>query len=116
MRSTKDVVDNHLECFRNRHLEGILSDYAAGAVLFTPEGVLKGRDAIKPLFQRMLAEFAKPGVSFDMKQASVEGDYAYIVWQAQTPDNIYELGTDTFVVRNGDIIVQSFAAKIAPRT
>src|SRR6478672_2853875 len=49
-RSTKDVIDNHLQCFGTRNLEGILSDYAATAVLFTQQGVLKGPSAIKPLF------------------------------------------------------------------
>jgi len=116
MRSTRDVIDNHLKCFGAKSLEGILSDYSATAVLFTPEGVLKGPDAIKPLFQRMLAEFAKPGASFEMKQVSVDGEYAYIVWSARTADNDYELGTDTFFVRNGQIAVQSFAGKITPRT
>jgi ketosteroid isomerase-like protein len=115
MSSTKDVLDNHLKCFGNGNLEGILSDYAATAVFFTPEGVLKGPDAIKPLFQRMFAEFAKPGASFTMKQVSVEGEYAYIIWSADTAENIYELGTDTFVVRNGKIVAQSFAGKITPK-
>jgi hypothetical protein len=54
MASTKDVLDNHLKCFGERDLKGILSDYAPGAVLFTPDGPLKGADAMKPLFQAMI--------------------------------------------------------------
>ena len=50
-----------------------------------------------------------------MKQQSVDGDYAYILWTAETADNVYEVGTDTFVVRDGKIVAQSFAAKIAPK-
>ncbi len=46
-----------------------------------------------------------------MKTQSVEGDYAYILWTAETADNVYEVGTDTFVVRNGKIVAQSLAAK-----
>lgn len=115
MRSTQDVIDNHLKSFASRNLDGILSDYASSSVLFTQQGVLKGPDEIKLLFQRMLAEFAKPGASFSMKQMSVDGEHAYIVWFAETAENVYELGTDTFVVRNGKIVVQSFAGKITPR-
>jgi hypothetical protein len=37
---------------------------------------------------------------------------AYILWSAETADNVYELGSDTFVVRNGQIIAHSFALKI----
>jgi hypothetical protein len=50
-----------------------------------------------------------------MKQQAVEGDYAYILWSAETADNVYEVGTDTFVVRDGKIVAQSFAAKITPK-
>ena len=54
MSSTKDVLDHHVKCFGEGDLKGILSDYAPGAVLFTPDGPLKGADAIKPLSRRCL--------------------------------------------------------------
>jgi hypothetical protein len=44
MASTKDVLDHHLKCFGEGDLKGILSDYAPGAVLFTPDGPLKGSE------------------------------------------------------------------------
>ena len=115
MASTKDVLDNHLKSFGEGDLEGILSDYAPDAVLFTPEGPLRGADAIRPLFQAMIAEFGKSGAVFSMKQQDVEGEYAYILWTAETADNVYELGTDTFVVRDGKIVAQSFTGKLRPK-
>jgi ketosteroid isomerase-like protein len=115
MASTKDVLDHHLKCFGESDLKGILSDYAPGAVLFTLDGPLKGADAIRPLFQVMIAEFGKPGAAFSMKQQFVEGDYAYILWTAETADNVYEVGTDTFFVRNSKIVAQSFTCKITPK-
>jgi ketosteroid isomerase-like protein len=115
MASTKDVIDHHLKCFGEGDLEGILSDYALDAVLFTSDGPLKGAESIKPLFQAMVAEFGKPGATFNMKRQFVEGDYAYILWTAETADNVYELGTDTFVVRDGKIIAQSFTRKVTSK-
>ena len=115
MASTKDVLDHHLKCFEEGDLEGILSDYAPGAVLFTSDGPLKGTDAIRPLFQALVAEFGKPGATFRMKQQFIDGDYAYILWTAETADNVYEVATDTFVVREGKIVAQSFTGKITPR-
>jgi hypothetical protein len=50
-----------------------------------------------------------------MRQRYVEGDHAYILWSAETADNSYEAATDTFVVQNGKIVAQSFAAKITPK-
>ena len=115
MGSTKDVVDHHLKSFGEGDLNGILSDYAPTAILFTPGGPLEGVDAIRPLFEGLLAEFAKPGSSFELKHQSIKGDYAYILWTAETADNSYDLATDTFVVQSGKIVAQSFAAKILSR-
>jgi len=115
LASTKEVLDHHLQCFGEGNLEGILADYSSDAVLFMPAGPLNGPDAIKSVLEAMLSEFAKPGASFTMHQQCVEGDYAYILWNAETADNSYDAATDTFVVRNGKIVAQSFAAKIIPK-
>jgi len=115
MPTTTDVLDQHLKCFGKNDLDGVLADYSSDAVLFVPGKSLKGADAIKPFFEAFFAEFAKPGASFSMRQQSVDGDYAYIVWSAETADNSYESATDTFVVRNGKIVAQSFEAKITPK-
>lgn len=115
MPTTQEVLDHHLECFASGDLEGILSDYTAESIMFTPKGKMKGVDAIKPMFEAMFVEFAKPGASFEMQEMSVEGDYAYIFWTAESADKVYEVGTDTFVIQNGKIVAQSFAGKITPK-
>jgi ketosteroid isomerase-like protein len=115
MASTKSVIDHHLKCFGEGDLNGILSDYAPDAVLFTVAGPLKGEAAIRPLFQAMIAEFGKPGAVFNLKQQIIKADYAYILWTAETADNVYELGTDTFVVQDGKIVAQSYASKMTPK-
>jgi ketosteroid isomerase-like protein len=115
MPTTNDVLDQHLKSFGNNDLNGVLADYSTDAVLFIPGRSLKGPDAIKSFFQALLSEFTKPGASFSLRQQCVEGDYAYILWSAETADNSYESATDTFVVQNGKIVAQSFAAKITPK-
>ncbi len=113
--STQDVLENHLRCFGEGDLNGILSDYAPDAVFFTANGPLRGVAAIRPLFEAMIVEFSKPGASFKLSQQCIDGDYGYIIWTAATADNVYEMGTDTFVVRNGKIVAQSYTGKITPR-
>jgi ketosteroid isomerase-like protein len=115
MTSTENVINHHLKAFADRDLKGVLSDYAPGIVFFTQNGPLKGVEEIKPLFQALIAEFGKPGATFTMKQQFVEGDHGYIWWTGETADNVYELGTDTFVVREGKIVAQSFTGKITPK-
>src|SRR5262249_35025297 len=102
--TTHDVLTHHLDSFGNGHLAGIKAHYNATSKLFTPNGVLKGLDAIRQLFATLFKEFATPGTSFEMTRQDVDGDTAYIVWKAETADNRYEFGTDTFVVKDGKIV------------
>jgi ketosteroid isomerase-like protein len=113
--STSDVVNRHMKAFAEQNVDGVLADYSADSVLFTPTGLLRGPEALRPFFEGFIAEFAKPGSSFTMQQQTVDGDNAYIIWTAETADNSYEFATDTFVVHSGKIVVQSFAAKIRPK-
>jgi ketosteroid isomerase-like protein len=113
--TTLAVVNHHLEGFLALDLQGVMADYAPDAVMIVPTGTLRGVHEIEPLFQNLFAEFAKPGATFDLRQQVIEGDVAYIWWVAETPDNTYELGTDTFIVRHGKIEAQTFAFKAEPR-
>jgi len=115
MLSTSDVLDRHLQAFAERDVEAILADYSSDAVLFVPDGPLHGHAEMKPMFQALVTEFSKPGSSFEMQKRSIEGDHAFIIWTGETADNSYEFATDTFLVRNGMIVAQSFAARIKPK-
>ena len=115
MKSTKDIIDKHVRCFREGNLDGILDDFSPDAIISTPSGLLKGRPEIQTLFHKLLTEFRKPGSSETVHTAIFEGDYAYLIWSGETADNHYEFATDTFVVRDGKIVAQSFAAKVTPK-
>src|SRR5207244_2332537 len=79
-------------------------------VLFTPTGVLTGPGEMRTLFTTMFAEFTKPGTTFDLIRRDVRGETAFILWKAETADNMYEFCSDTFLVRDGKIGAQTFAA------
>src|SRR5689334_5093269 len=95
-KSTTDVLDHQLDCFAQGDLDGLLADYSPDAVFFTTEGAQRGPAAIRAAFEKLFDEFGKPGASIASRQRIVEGDYAYLVWTAETPDNTYELASDTF--------------------
>ena len=113
--TTEEVLQRHVKCFFEGDLEGIVSDYSADAVLFTSNGPLKGHEAIREFFRRLIKEFSQPGTRFSMQLQSIDGEFAYALWSAETADNVYEMATDTHVVRDGKIIAQSFAAQIKPK-
>ena len=104
-----------MQCIGRGDIAEIVAGYAPDAILFTPNGPLKGPSQIQSFFEMMLRDAGRPGSVFEMKHESVEGELAYIVWTAESPDNVYELGTDTFVVRDGKIVAQSFATKVSPK-
>jgi ketosteroid isomerase-like protein len=110
--TTEEVVQRHVKCFSEGHLDGLMADYSADAVLFTPAGPLKGHGPIRKFFRALINEFGQPGTTFSMQLQSIDGDFAYALWSAETADNIYEMATDTHVVRDGKIVAQSFAAQI----
>ena len=113
--TTQDVLTHHLNSFGDFDIAAIMADYTAESRFFTPNGLLRGSEAIRRFFVRLFEEFAKPGMSFEMLRQEVDGDAAYIVWKAETADNRFELGTDTFIVQDGKIVTQTFAGKISPK-
>ncbi len=114
--STGEVLNGHLEAFGKQDLQALLSDYTDASVLLLPDGsVLHGPAEIKPLAEKFFAEFAKPGMSFEMVTMTTEGEMAYIVWKAETADNVYEMASDTMVIRDGKIAAQTMALKVAPK-
>jgi hypothetical protein len=50
-----------------------------------------------------------------MKQMTIEGDIVTIAWSSSSEFAGIPLGTDTFVVRNGKIVAQTFTAPIVSR-
>ena len=54
-------------------------------------------------------------VDFNITKQEVRGETAYIVWNAESKKYRFPLGTDTFVIKNGKIVSQTFAAKIEPK-
>lgn len=113
--TTAEVLDRHMKTFGAADLDGVMADYASNAVMLTPGGPISGTDALRKNFQSVLAEWSKPGTKFSLKQKTVDGEYAFIAWDAETADNVYEGGMDGFVVRDGKIVAHFFAGKITPK-
>ncbi|WP_225335271.1 nuclear transport factor 2 family protein [Halomicrobium urmianum] len=115
MSATESVLDHHLAMFGEGDLDGIMEDYAADAVLMTETDTFEGRDEIRAMYEQLLPEFDDDVVTFSLDEQKTVDDVAYIVWHAETPENEYEYATDTFVIRDGEIVAQTLAAKITPK-
>ena len=108
-RQTEATLTHHLESFGKGDLDGLLSDYTEESKIFTPDGVLEGTAAIRPFFEKLVGMFP-PGSKFEMVKQIIDGEIAYIVWTAESEKVNVVLGTDTFLIRDGKILTQTFAA------
>ncbi|MFB6280456.1 MAG: nuclear transport factor 2 family protein [Haloferacaceae archaeon] len=112
MTDTRAVFDHHVEAFGSQDLEEIMVDYDDDSVIVTNMGTFRGLDEIEGLFADLFEEFSQPGTALTVDERIVEGEFAYLVWHAETPDNVYEFCTDTFHVPDGTISFQTFAGKV----
>ena len=114
-RETTDILDRQNLYFVKGDVDGIMRDFSEQSVVFTPDGVLEGMDSIRKFYTDVIANVLPPGSEFNISRQEVRGQTAYIVWSAESKNYRFPLGTDTFVIKDGKIIVQTFAAKIEPK-
>jgi ketosteroid isomerase-like protein len=110
---TRQTLLRHWQAFRAGDVEAIMADYGEDAVLITPDSTLKGRAQIRSLFAQVFANMFPPdSTSLSMTKQVVEGEMAYILWSGSSAHYNAPFCTDTFVVREGKIIAQTFAAQL----
>ena len=114
--ATQEVLAHHLEFFSKLDLAGTMADYADEATFISQGGVLHGSNAIRQFFGHCLRNSRSRGCPSICSSRKVDGDTAYMVWTAESADNVFEIGTDTFIVQNRKIVTQTFAGKITPKS
>ena len=104
--STESTLSHHLQAF-GEGIDAIMLDYTPESVLFTPDGPLRGLESIRSFFEAFLRSSPPELIqALTLIRQDIQGELAYIMWKAEP---YIPLATDTFVVRNGRIIAQSFA-------
>jgi ketosteroid isomerase-like protein len=104
-RTPQEVFQHHAEVLIAGDLEGIVSDYADGAVFITPAGVLRGRDGVREGFAKLLEDV--PNAEWDVPTQIFEGDVLFIEWTAKAAASRVDDGVDTFIFRDGEIVLQT---------
>ncbi|MFB6157537.1 MAG: nuclear transport factor 2 family protein [Haloferacaceae archaeon] len=115
MSDTRSVFEHHVEAFGDQDLAETMVDYTEESVIVTNLGTFRGLDEIEGLFTDLFDEFSQAGSTVAVDEMTVEGDFGYLLWHGETPDNVYEFCTDTFYVPDGTIAFQTFAGVIEPK-
>ncbi|HEY9145203.1 MAG TPA: nuclear transport factor 2 family protein [Thiobacillus sp.] len=110
---TLNVMNQHLHAFMTRQGAGaIVGDYDEQAILYAPDCVYRGVSEIRRFFEAFLDNLPEQALElFRMRCQEAHGDVGYIVWSV---GELIPLGTDTFVIRNGKIVQQTYAALACP--
>lgn len=104
---TRVLLDRHLEAFRKGDVELTLADYAPDAVIINGTGkIIQGHDEIRETFVQVYRDYFPDGTrNITIDELAVHGETAYIRWRAKNAI----MATDTLIVRNGKIAIQTFA-------
>lgn len=112
---TKEVLDHHWEAFKGGDLEAVMADYTEESILITPGETFKGLDEIRGVFVGAFKTYPQDQSSLKLVKSVVEKDVAYIIWEADAPSFTLDMGSDTFIIRNGKIISQTYAGVTTPK-
>lgn len=106
--TTERVVRHHLQTFlAQTGVETIVADYDDDASFVTEDRRYAGKEEIAEFFAAFLGALPPGAVDrFELRSLRIDGDVAFITWCV---DGVVGLGTDTFVVRDGRIVTQTFA-------
>lgn len=107
--ATKAVLEHHWRSFQENDLEGTMADYSEESILITPDKIYKGLKEIRGNFESAFAAFPKQSTIMQLNKSVVQHDVGYIIWEATSPTVKLTYGIDTFIIRNGKIIRQTYA-------
>jgi len=106
---TKEVLDHHWVAFKANDLEETMKDYTEESLLITPNATYKGLDEIRNNFVEAFKLFPKDSTTFALDKSIAVKDVGYILWNSKTPTFNLTYGTDTFIIRDGKIVRQTYA-------
>ena len=110
-RSTREVIEDHIQLQVTGQLdEDLHRNYDADAVLLTETGDFSGYAA----WCRHVGSLYRPaeGAYYEIESLQVRDDYAFLIWKAGSSGYVVDGATDSFVVVNGKIRMQTTRVRV----
>ncbi len=108
--NTQAVWTHHIQAWEARDLAAITADYTDSSVLVLNNQTFRGKAAITNVF-RQLFEIFGPGQN-RVDPAVIDGRVIYITWHYTPKAEGTFFGSDTFLVENGKIQMQTIASEL----
>ena len=104
--STQSVVEHHIQALADGDLDAVMEDYADNCIFMSNDTKIEGA-GIRDMFARAVAN---GGFKVDLQNAVYHDNVGYITWSVP---GMINLGTDTFIVENEKIVLQTAAMAMA---
>ena len=114
MRTTTEVFEDHLAKRLAGDVEGdIKENYAKSVVFLTGTGAFEGHDGVRKSAKEL--EKYVGNMPFEYNHTLIKGDYAFLEWTAKGDGAAVYDGADSFVIKNGKIILQTIHYTVTKR-
>ncbi len=113
MRSPSEVFLDHLNLRAQGRLEEDLErNYCDEVVLIHQFGAKHGRNGVRESAHRLQNQLQ--GGRYEYTTQVIEGDYAPLLWRACSEHARIDHGVDSFVIRDGRIVMQTVHYEVLP--
>lgn len=111
-RTVREVFEDHLSLrLEGKTNEDIEKNYSKDCVAIGPDYRFEGYDGLRESAKK-LAEEVGDDAEFEYVREEVEWEFAYLVWKSKAKGRKVEHGVDSFLIRDGKIVVQSIFYKV----
>ena len=105
-RPAQEVLADHLDRRAVGDIEGDLAtNYAPDVVLLCEHGAFEGREAVRNSAEQLAQQLPKARQEIICQVC--RDNYALVIWRAEADGIRAEHGADSFVIRDGRIVMQS---------
>ncbi len=112
-RTPEEIFTHHAQALGAEDLDATVMDYADTAYLVTPDGVSRGKDAIRAFFAGVFQ--ALPQAQWGVNTIYVE-DLLFLEWTADSARASVSDGVDTFIFQDGLIQAQTVRCTVVSKT
>ena len=111
-RTPQQVFEHHVQALGAEDVDGILLDYTDTARVITPSGIAQGKEAIRQVFNDLIATVPKAKWSVE---TTFSGNILFLEWTASSAPASIADGVDTFIFKDGMIEVQTIRFTAVPK-
>jgi len=113
--ATEKVLMHHLESFGKYDIDELMKDYCEHSVVLVGKDKYTGLKEIRAMLEHFITTVIPQGSPFEIGSLQVSNKIAYTTWRSSSKTHLFPLGSDTYYIRHGKILVQTVALYVIPK-